>query len=409
MEDHVIVADLGYGDAGKGTIVDYLCSRHPDVRAVVRYNGGGQAGHNVVTPDGRHHTFAQFGAGTFWGVPTFLSRYMMVDPMRLASEANHLRSLGVHRPFDLLTVDPDALVTTPFHMRVNQYRERSRGERRHGSCGMGVGETASYAIDNPGSAIRVADCGNPRALRPLLRRLRDWASAEVGRPIRMPSVDDVAEAYRQFAATVHTGRLPSGGPLVFEGAQGVLLDEWYGFHPYTTWSTTTFTNAFELLGEAGLDDAKRLGVVRTYMTRHGNGPFVTEDPTLHLPERHNVTGEWQGPFRTGHLDLVALRYAARVCGGVDEIALTHLDVADEHPELKVCREYADGLTLVPGGGLELRAQVSERLLTARPVLSSAPDSWAGLVAQELDAPVTIRSSGPTWLDKKVRRSAAARR
>lgn len=408
MEDHIIVADLGYGDAGKGTIVDWLCSRNP-VRAVVRYNGGGQAGHNVVTPDGRHHTFAQFGAGTFWGVPTFLSRFMMVDPLRLASEANHLRWMSVPDPMSLLTVDPEALVTTPFHKRVNQHRERSRGEHRHGSCGMGVGETASYALENPDFAIRVADCGNPWVVRRLLTRLRDWASAEIGRPIKLPTVDDVTEVYRQFGATVRTGRLPSGGPLVFEGAQGVLLDEWYGFHPYTTWATTTFTNAFELLGEAGLDDAKRLGVVRTYMTRHGNGPFVTEDPTLDLPERHNRTGEWQGPFRTGHLDLVALKYAAGVCGGVDEIALTHMDVAEEHPELKVCREYADGLTLVPGGNLDHRAKVSERLLTARPILSPAPESWPGLVAQELDAPVTVRSSGPTWLDKKVRRPAAGRR
>ncbi|WP_066374360.1 adenylosuccinate synthetase [Herbidospora mongoliensis] len=408
MEDHIIVTDLGYGDAGKGTIVDWLCSRAP-YRAVVRFNGGGQAGHNVVTPDGNHHTFSQFGAGTFWNVPTFLSRFMMVDPIRLASEAKHLLRLNVPDPIGLLTVDPDALVTTPYHKMVNRFRESSRGERRHGSCGMGVGETASYALDNPDAAIRVADCGNPWALRPLLRRLRDWASAEIGEPIRFPAVDDVADAYRQFAATVHTGRLPSGGPLIFEGAQGVLLDEWHGFHPYTTWSTTTFTNAFELLGDVGMDDAKRLGVVRTYMTRHGNGPFVTEDPTLHLPERHNVTGEWQGPFRTGHLDLVALRYAALVCGGVDEIALTHLDVAEEHPELKVCREYADGLTLVPGGGLDHRATVSERLLTARPILSEAPESWGGLVAQELGAPVTIRSNGPTWLDKKVRRAAAAHR
>ncbi len=87
---------------------------------------------------------------------------------------------------------------------------------------MGVGETASYALENPDFAIRVADCGNPWVVRRLLTRLRDWASAEIGRPIRLPTVDDVTEAYRQFAGTVRTGRLPSGGPLVFEGAQGVL-------------------------------------------------------------------------------------------------------------------------------------------------------------------------------------------
>ena len=90
------------------------------------------------------------------------------------------------------------------------------------------------------------------------------------------------------------------GPAVFEGAQGVLLDEWRGFHPYTTWSTTTFANAETLLAEAG-ETAIRLGVVRCYLTRHGPGPFVTEDPTLEIPEPHNGTGTWQGAFRNGSL------------------------------------------------------------------------------------------------------------
>ncbi|WP_214103981.1 adenylosuccinate synthetase [Acrocarpospora catenulata] len=400
MDEHLIIADLGYGDAGKGTIVDWLCSRS-QVHAVVRYNGGAQAGHNVVTPDGRHHTFAQFGSGTFWGVPTFLSRFMMVDPLALAAEHAHLRWLGVPDPFELLTVAPEALVTTPYHKAVNRARERARGAARHGSCGMGVGETASYAVSHSAAAPRVADCGNPRALRLLLRRLREWVLDEVG-PVPTPAVEDVADAFHAFAGRIRTGRLPSGGPLVFEGAQGVLLDERYGFHPYTTWSTTTFTNAFLLLGEAGAGDAKRMGVLRTYATRHGAGPFVTEDPALTLPERHNATGEWQGAFRVGHLDLVATRYAVRVCGGVDELALTHLDVAEEHRELRVCRAYDQQVRLTPGD-LANQAALAERLATARPVLEPVPGPWPAFVADELGAPVTVTSSGPTWLDKRVRR------
>ncbi|HVB43857.1 MAG TPA: adenylosuccinate synthetase [Streptosporangiaceae bacterium] len=88
--------------------------------------------------------------------------------------------------------------------------------------------------------------------------------------------------------------------------RAVRVHEWHGFHPYTTWSTTTFANAETLLAEAGMT-ARRLGVTRCYLTRHGRGPLVTEDPTLELPERHNGRNEWQGQFRVGHFDAVALR------------------------------------------------------------------------------------------------------
>src|SRR5215831_1774195 len=146
----IIVVDLGYGDAGKGGIVDWLCHRAARVAAggpvhtVVRFNGGAQAAHNVVTPDGRHHTFAQFGSGTFTpGVRTHLSRFMLVDPLALAAEAGHLASAGIPDPLGGLTVDRAALLTTPYHRAANRAREVARvAAARHGSCGMGIGETA---------------------------------------------------------------------------------------------------------------------------------------------------------------------------------------------------------------------------------------------------------------------------
>lgn len=103
--NHVAVVDLGYGDAGKGTVVDWLCATRR-VHTVVRFNGGAQAAHNVVLRDGRHHTFAQFGAGTFHpGVGTHLSRHVVVDPLALAAEADHLATVGVPDALDRLTVD----------------------------------------------------------------------------------------------------------------------------------------------------------------------------------------------------------------------------------------------------------------------------------------------------------------
>ncbi len=409
---HYIVADLGYGDSGKGTVVDWLCSAAADepVRAVVRFNGGAQAGHNVVTADGRHHTFAQFGSGTFTpGVRTHLSRFTLVDPLALAAENAHLASIGLRDALDRLTVDRDALLTTPYHAAANRAREIARGRDRHGSCGMGIGETARYALENPADAPRAGDCEAPRTLAKKLTALRDKLATEVGM-LAAPPVDDVCEAYGAFAGRVrladsgYLGRLLRDGPVVFEGAQGVLLDEWRGFHPYTTWSTTTFANAETLLAEAGAS-AARIGVIRCYMTRHGPGPFVTEDPTLELPEPHNTRGRWQGPFRAGHLDAVALRYAIEVSGGVDAIALTHLDTADRHPELRICRAYEIGgqhmERLTPGPEHDLRYQkrLTSMLVHARPIYQDPRGDWPAVVEQATGAPVTMCSHGPTILGK----------
>lgn len=404
---HTMVVDLGYGDAGKGAVVARLCQERI-VTAVVRFNGGPQAAHNVVTADGRHHTFAQFGAGTFHGTPTHLSRFMSVDPLALAAEADHLRALGVPAPYGLLTVDRAARLVTPYHAAANRLREQARGADRHGSCGMGVGETARYALAHPADAPTVGDCASrPRLLRTLCL-LRDRLTDELG-PLPAPPVEDCAAAFAAFADAValtdetHLRRLVRFGPLVFEGAQGVLLDEWHGFHPYTTWSTTTFANAETLLAEAGAADAaRRIGVVRTYTVRHGPGPHVTEEPELAaaLPEPHNGHGRWQGAFRVGHFDAVAHAYAVAVCGGVDALAVTHLDAPPRCPALRICHGYAiegrlvERLPVSPAGDLDRQATLTRQLLRAHPALWSTPEHWPATISALLGAPVVMESYGP---------------
>ncbi|CAG6392610.1 Adenylosuccinate synthetase [Actinacidiphila cocklensis] len=408
---HTLVADLGFGDAGKGATVDRLC-RAGGVAAVVRFNGGAQAAHNVVTADGRHHTFAQFGSGTLHGVPTQLSRFTAVDPLALAAEADHLRALGVPDPYALLAVDRDAPLTTPYHAAAGRLRELARGEARHGSCGMGVGETTRYTLAHAGDEPTAGDCASRPRLLSRLRLLRDRLTDELG-PLAAPPVEACAEAYTSFARAVRLTdgtrlrELAARGPLVFEGAQGVLLDEWHGFHPYTTWSTTTFANAETLLAEAGAaGEGLRLGVVRTYTTRHGPGPLVTEDPelTAALPEPHNGHGRWQGAFRIGHFDAVAHTYAAEVCGGVDALAVTHLDAPRRCRGLRICRAYGiDGdlverLPAGPPGDLARQAELTGRLLRAAPALWDTPGRdprhWSEAIGSLLGAPVLLESSGP---------------
>lgn len=419
---HTIVVDLGFGDAGKGAVVDRLCQEEP-AAAVVRFNGGAQAAHNVVTADGRHHTFAQFGSGTLRGAPTHLSRFMAVDPLALAAEADHLRAVGVPDPYALLSVDRRALLTTPYHAAANRLREQARGAARHGSCGMGVGEAAAYALAHPGDAPTAGDCASRGRMLRQLKLLRDRLTDELG-PLTAPPVEDCAEAFTAFARAVELTdetRLPAllgQGPVVFEGAQGVLLDEWHGFHPYTTWSTTTFANAETLLAEAGSPRAAlRLGVVRTYTTRHGPGPLVTEDPSIgaRLPEPHNGHGRWQGAFRTGHFDAVAHAYAAEVCGGVDALAVTHLDAPARSRNLRICRGYAiDGglverLPAGPPGDLVRQAELTGRLLRAAPALWDTPgrdpQRWSAAVGAALGAPVLLESSGPTRQQLRSRKAA----
>ncbi|MFL1382300.1 adenylosuccinate synthetase, partial [Nocardiopsis protaetiae] len=244
-----------------------------------------------------------------------------------------------------------------------------------------------------------------------------------------PDVEDCVEAYLGFARSIrivdetYLPGLLARTPVVFEGAQGVLLDEWHGFHPHTTWSTTTTANPLALLAEAGAD-ARRIGVVRSYTTRHGAGPFPTEAPGLAalLPEAHNGTHPWQGAFRVGHLDLVAHRYALAATGGVDSLVVTH---ADRAAHVRRCTAYTDPqgrpLELVPGEApapshplhpapapldaradahLRRQAALTGALSTARPVLADGPTPPEA-IAEALGTPLEAVFSGPTRTDARL--------
>ena len=251
-------------------------------------------------------------------------------------------------------------------------------------------------------------------LRRKLAALRDRLAAELG-PLDVPPVERLRATRSARSPTrvrdrrrrAHlAGAAAPAARCVFEGAQGVLLDEWHGFHPYTTWSTTTFANADGAARRGGPAGTARLGVLRAFTTRHGPGPLVTEDAdAARWPTPHNPTSPWQGAFRVGHFDAVAHRYALAVAGGVDGLALTHLDA----PVSQMCVSYDIGeLPVGAAGDLDGQARLTDRLRTARPRYAGGVVDWPAAVTEALGVPVFLGSSGPTAADKAVFSSVITR-
>jgi adenylosuccinate synthase len=415
MKTAIITVGLGFGDEGKGATVDCLC-RRLGADLVVRYCGGSQAAHSVVLPDGRRHVFSQFGAGTLAGVPTYLGPRVIINPTALVREAAHLEEMGVRDPFATLTVHPHALVSTFFHQALNRLREISRGDRRHGSCGHGIGETRSYWLRYGSDAVCARDLKDGAGLRDKLELLRQRTLNDLqGFAQQIPPEDEdqadlleiateaVAERLLEIGERVHIREtIPDFRVAVFEGAQGVLLDEWYGFHPHTTWSHVTAHHALELALRAKAERVRTLGVTRGFTTRHGAGPLPTHDAALtaRLADPGNPWNRWQGDLRVGWLDLVLLRYAARAVGHLDGLAVTWLDHCDQ---AKVCTEYAGEIGITPPAIPNLSRQEGlNRLLgMATPIYRDV--SRAGLldVLREV-APIAIEARGPTHLDQAIR-------
>lgn len=409
---HAVVVGLGFGDEGKGTIVDYLAHEAVQQRRgchVVRFNGGGQAGHNVYASDGRHHTFSQFGAGFFQGTQTHLSRFMLVDPLALISEARYLEGMSVGSAMARLSIEREALLVTPFHSAANKAKEEARGVERHGSCGMGIGETTWFSLQYPAEAPRVKDVQDIKTLRRKLWALHDIYQGIVP-TASMPNIDDLISVYRAFNNAIrmvderYLSFILEHQPVIFEGAQGVLLDQDYGTHPYTTWSKTTPENALELLRDAGMeDDAEVIGVTRTYATRHGAGPFPTEDAemTAELPDPHNVKGNWQGSFRVGHLDLPLMRYAIDVSKRIDSLAVTHLDTTWDNPQF--ADDYQDGVpvTFILQPDRDAQIELTESLSKAKPILSPMDDPLS-IIEGATGLTASIVSSGRKASDKQIR-------
>ncbi len=452
MQRALIVAGLGFGDEGKGSVVDWLVRRH-HAELVVRYNGGPQAAHHVVLKAGLVHCFAQIGAGALVpGVRTFLSHHMLVDPLALATEADILARRSGQDVYRRLFIDPRCVVVTPFHRLLNQLRELSRGTARHGSCGRGVAEAQLDSERGTLPVVRMGDVTTPSRLTAVLRLLWqvkiDQAEQlisdlppdhpqlaalhtlllDLQQPHRVPALVDSYVHIATQRGIVLTETPPPAETVVFEGAQGVLLDRDHGLFPYVTPSRTTFANAIALLEKwAPQAERTRVGILRAYTTRHGAGPLPTEDTTLgqRLPDAHNGQDTWQGGFRVGWFDALLMRYALATVGGVDALVVSCLDRLAGLGPLRVADAYDDphgGQTLhaLPKAATDFvsRTALSTRLFSVRPRYSDLPGwdtpdfgsqarSYIEQISQRLSTPISAVSVGVTAEDKLILDSRSA--
>lgn len=314
-----VVIGANYGDEGKGLMTDYL-TREVDASTVCRFNGGTQAGHTVTTSDDRH-VFGHVGSGTFAGADTYLSRDFIVNPIVVQKELEALSKKGI---VPRIIVSGEARCTTIFDMLINAEIERSRGSDRHGSCGLGINETVhrnektppflfkhlvQYSLEEVAAVLKLI------ATEYVPSRLKELKLEPTGMLLALLSTTDFSyhATVMQHGASYFSLQSEECArrPFVFEGAQGLMLDEFLGIFPYVTRSQTGLPQAIDAAVDLGLKELTPVYVTRSYTTRHGRGPLNGEGSTISVPapvivDDTNVFNEFQESIRYAPLDLAAM-------------------------------------------------------------------------------------------------------
>lgn len=451
------VTDLGPGDGGKGGVVHKI-SKMMRAHAIIKV-GGAQGSHGVHTSRGEKFNFSQWGCGTFEGIPTHLSSRMVIAPDELLGESDRLRyGFGIQNPFDLLTVDREALCSTPYHAISSRLKELARGTNPRGTIGTGVGEAVRYDAAHPDLTIKAGDLANPNlkdqlaAVRTQVREnLESIITGEflpedrllVAEELRYLDddgfLDYVAKRFQNVSerATIvdstYLGEtiLKKEGVAVVESSHGVLTDHYLGFHPHTSALRTLPRFMHNMLNAAGFGgQTVQLGVTRAYAIRHGAGPLPTADPTIVeslLPGSHKDENRFQGRVRVGPLDLVLLRYAIAACGGpsaFDGLAVSWFDQIQANGIWQICRRYknADDQKLFSqSGDIEVRQgendeQLAHQEALTRYLFGCIPETTtltlpsaakredlyslcADTIQSDTNVPVRMVSFGPTERDK----------
>ncbi len=331
------ILGLQWGDEGKGKLVDALCAEHD---LCVRFQGGGNAGHTVY-PDGKKIVLHHLPTGVLHShCVNVLGPGMVVDPLKLVDEITEVQSRG-YGLAGRLVISDRLSITTPLHLLLDAGREDGGGEKI-GTTRRGIGPTYADRYDR--IAVRACDLLDERSLREALARLLEVRARQVA---RAPGVDDMlgpllkaGEKLRPYiadAALVVCEAAKENKRVLYEGAQGALLDVVYGTYPFVT-SSHTMTGGIPAGVGAWLGPSRVIGVSKAYCTRVGEGPFPTELGKVEgdiLREKGGEYGATTGrPRRVGWIDLFALRYVCKLAG-VTELAITKLDVLSGLGDLKL--------------------------------------------------------------------------
>jgi adenylosuccinate synthase len=414
---NVAVIGAQWGDEGKGKIVDWLSER-ADV--VVRFQGGHNAGHTLVVGNVEYKLSLLPSGVVRPGKLSIIGSGVVVDPWALVAEIETMRQKGLDISPKTLKLADNAALILPSHGALDRVREERRGERKIGTTGRGIGPAYEDKVGR--RAIRVCDLADPKALEwrideVLLHHnalLRGLDAPEADRGELLAALQAVAPKVLPYSAPVWQlidearGR---GRRILFEGAQGAMLDVDHGTYPFVTSSNTVAGQAAAGSGMAPSGIGFVLGITKAYTTRVGSGPFPTElhdevGQTLGRIGREFgvVTGR---PRRCGWFDAVAVRQAIKT-GGIDGIALTKLDVLDGFDEIKICTAYRRGgktYDHVPAG-MTAQAELEPVYETAAGWQESTRGarSWAALPAtaikyirrleELIGAPVAMLSTSP---------------
>ena len=414
---NVTVIGSQWGDEGKGKIVDWLSER-ADI--VLRFQGGHNAGHTLQIGNNTYK-LSLLPSGLARGKLSVIGNGVVVDPWALLSEIERIRAQGLDVSPANLRIAENATVILPFYAKLDQAREKARGKGAIGTTGRGIG--IAYEDKVARRAIRMCDLAEPDTLANKIEQLLLHHNAFL-RGLSEPEVDaqellsELTEVAPKLADYVEPAwrRLQearkAGKRLLFEGAQGSMLDIDHGTYPYVTSSNTVAASVGAGAG-VGPDSAGYvLGITKAYTTRVGGGPFPTEQENEigeFLGERGHEFGVVTGrKRRCGWFDAVMVRQAVQV-GGITGIALTKLDVLDELPELKVCVAYEDSqgnrYDYYPAS-MKLQAEVTPvyETLEGWSESTKGAKSWADLPAtavkyvrrieELIGAPVALLSTGP---------------
>ncbi len=333
-----VVIGANFGDCGKGVVTDWLCSQGAGM--VVRFNGGAQAGHTVVTPEGQRHVFRHFGSGSFCEVPTFLSQFFVCNPILFFGELKQLNDIGLNPE---VYAHPDCLITTLADMMINQTRENSRGNKRHGSCGIGFHETITRSKVGE-LKITMGDLwnGGKRLESQLAEIHGKYSHFRVGHKFDDErAIKSFIECCKEFAEYVQPLGIGQCRDIVFEGAQGLQLDQNNKeFFPHLTHSNTGMKNVDVLCSQAGITSKEIYYISRSYLTRHGAGPLPGEDSDLEYNDETNRPTQFQGKLRFAPLDSGLEDRCKRDAGSNPfKLVITH---CDQHEPDRTADVYSYG-------------------------------------------------------------------